>query len=91
MVINCASGHHRKGETIFSDEVPTEKAFEWNLDGTESNNIESSAKDIRKDSKTTKWPPSIHEWYTSEVCIPPKLQKLFNNILLSKEKTTERL
>ena len=35
-----------KGEIVFSDEVPTEKAFEWNLDGVESNNIASAAKDI---------------------------------------------
>ena len=35
-----------KGEIVFSDEVPTEKVFEWNLDGVESNNIESAAKDI---------------------------------------------
>ena len=85
-----------KGETVFSDEVPTEKAFEWNLDGDESNNIESAAKDIRKEilhhPKTfTKWPPSIGELYTSEVHISAKLEKLLINILSSKAKTTERL
>ena len=85
-----------KGEIVFSDEVPTKKTFEWNLDGDESNNIESAAKDIRKKildhPKTfTKWPPSIDELYTSEVHIPPKLEKLLINILPSKGKTTEPL
>ena len=65
------------------------------MDGDESNNIESAAKDIRKeilDPKTfTKWPPSIDELYTSEVRIPPKLEKLLINILPSKGKTTEPL
>ena len=35
-----------KGEIVFSDEVPTAKAFEWDLNSDESNNIESAAKDI---------------------------------------------
>ena len=85
-----------KHEIVFSDEVPIEKAFEWNLDSDESNNIESAAKDIRKEildhPKTfTKWPSSIEELYTSEVRIRPKLEKLLINILSRKGKTTERL
>ena len=56
---------------VFSDEVPTEKEFKWNLDGDKSNNIETAAKDIQKEildhPKTcTKWPPSIDELYTFE-------------------------
>ena len=35
-----------KGEIVFSDEVPTEKAFEWNLGGDQSNNSKKAAKDI---------------------------------------------
>ena len=92
----CFCAPPGKGEIVFSNEVPTEKAFEWNLDGDESNNIESAAKDIRKEildhPKTfTKWPPSIDELCTSEVCIPPKLEKLLSKILSSKVKTAERL
>ena len=92
----CFCAPPGKGEIVFSNEVPTEKAFEWNLDGDESNNIESAAKDIRKEildhPKTfKKWPPSIDELYTSEVRIPPKLEKLLINILSGKGKTTERL
>ena len=92
----CFWGSPEKGEIVFSDEVATEKAIEWNLDGDENNNIESTAKDIRKEildhPKTfTKWPPSIDELYTSEVRIPPKLEKLLINIFSSKGKTTNRL
>ena len=76
--------------------IPTEKAFEWNLGGDERNNIESTAKDIRKEildhlKRFTKWPPFIDESYTSEVRIPPKLEKLLINLLSSKGKATERL
>ena len=45
----CFWGSPEKGEIVFSDEVATEKAIEWNLDGDENNNIESTAKDIRKE------------------------------------------
>ena len=92
----CLWGPPGKGEIVFRDAVPTEKAFEWNLDGDESNNIESSAKDIRKEildhfKRFTKWPPFIDESYTSEVRIPPKLEKLLINLLSSKGKATDRL